>query len=174
MQKTKKTITTKVLVRAAILTALSVILTRFFSIMITENLRVGIGTLPIMLSGLMFGPLVGAITGFVADIVGVLINPMGSFHPGFTLSSVLQGLLPGLVSFFLMKDKTKINWLEILLSIVLVFVGVHLVLNTVWVAQLYGNAFWVVLPGRVLKVTIEAIVTAILIKVIYSTIIPKI
>lgn len=141
--------------------------------MLTESLRVGLGTLPIMLSGMMFGPIVGGITGFVADIVGVLINPQGSFHPGFTLSSVLQGLLPGLVSMYLMQDKKKTNFVSILLSIILVFVGVHLILNSIWISQLYGKAFWVLVPGRVLKVAIEAVVTGILIKVIYSTIVPK-
>lgn len=170
----QKEISAKVLARAAILTALSVILTRFFSIMLTENLRIGLGTLPIMLSGFMFGPVVGGITGFVADAVGVLINPMGSFHPGFTLSSILQGLLPGLVSMFLMKDKKKLTMSALILSIVLVYLGVHLLLNTLWLSQLFGNAFLVVLPTRVLKVVLEAIITGILIKVIYSTIIPRV
>ncbi|WBW50298.1 folate family ECF transporter S component [Peptoniphilus equinus] len=166
-----KTITTKVLTRAAILTALSIILTRFLSIMLTENLRIGFGSLPIMISGMMFGPLVGGLTGLVADIIGVLINPQGAFHLGFTLSSVLTGALPGLVVLLTRKDKG--SWLNIVLSIVVVYGLVHLCLNSFWLTQLYGQGFMIVMPGRVVKVLAEGVVMGVILGVFFKTIAPK-
>ena len=167
-------ISTKVLVSSAILAAISIILTRFFSIMLSENLRVGLGTLPIMLSGFMFGPLAGAITGIVADLVGVMINPMGTYHIGFTISSMLQGLIPGIVSIFLMKDRKKLGILNLLLSTALVYFGVHLLLNTLWLSQLQSVDYFILLSIRVLKVVIEAVITAIILKIVYDAVVPKI
>lgn len=169
-----KKISTKVLVSSAILAAISIILTRFFSIMLTENLRIGLGTLPIMLSGLMFGPFAGAISGIVADLVGVMINPMGTYHLGFTISSMLQGLIPGIVSLFLMKEKNKLSLVNLLLSTALVYFGVHLLLNTLWLSQLQGVNYFTLLYIRVLKVVIEAVVTAVVLKIVYDAVVPTV
>lgn len=169
-----KKLSTKVLVSSAILAAISIILTRFFSVMLTENLRIGLGTLPIMLSGFMFGPFAGAITGTVSDLVGVMINPMGTYHLGFTLSSMLQGLIPGIVSLFFMKDKNKLGLTNLLISTVLVYFGVHLLLNSLWLSQLQRISYFTLLYLRVLKVVIEAVVTAIILKIVYDTVVPKI
>lgn len=170
----KTKLSTKALVSSAILAAISIILTRFMSIMLTENLRIGLGTLPIMLSGFMFGPLAGAITGIASDLIGVMINPMGTYHLGFTLSSMLQGLIPGIVSLYLMKYKNKLGLLNLFVSTMLVYFGVHLLLNTLWLSQLQGIDYFMLLYIRVLKVVIEAIVTAIIIKIIYDTVVPRI
>ncbi|WP_071027086.1 folate family ECF transporter S component [Peptoniphilus raoultii] len=150
----RQVINTKVLVRASFLCALSVVLTRFLSVMLTANLRVGLGWMPLILSGTLFGPLVGGLCGLVTDLVGVAINPMGTIHLGFTLSSILTGLIPGLCSYFLKgkKDETVITF-----SVILVAIFVHAILNTIWLTQLYGDGFLVILPPRILKIGIESI-----------------
>lgn len=170
----KKQFSTKILVSSAILAAISIVLTRAFSIMLTENLRIGLGTLPIMLSGFMFGPFAGAITGIVADIVGVMINPMGTFHFGFTLSSMLQGLIPGIVSLYLMKDRKKLDIPTLVISTILVYFGVHLLLNSLWLSQLQHIDYLLEIKIRLLKVVLESIVTAIILKIVYDTVVPKI
>ncbi|MBN2898309.1 MAG: folate family ECF transporter S component, partial [Clostridia bacterium] len=72
---------TSVLVKAGLLAALSIVFTRVFSFMIPlaglPALRIGFGTLPITISGILFGPLVGGLVGMVSDLVGFMINPMG-------------------------------------------------------------------------------------------------
>ena len=92
---------TKVLVMGAMFTALSVILTRLFSFILPigglPTIRIGFGSIPITLSGILFGPVIGGLVGLGADVIGVMVNPQGAFHPGFTLSSVLQGVIPALV-----------------------------------------------------------------------------
>lgn len=170
----KKGMSTKILVSSAILAAVSIVLTRFLSVMLTESLRIGFGTLPIMLSGYMFGPFAGALTGIVADLVGVMINPMGTYHLGFTLSSMLQGLLPGLVSVLLMKNREKLDIVNLLIGTVLVYLGVHLLLNTLWLSQLQRINYLTILSVRALKVLIEAVINAIILKIIYDMVVPKI
>lgn len=91
----------RVLSFCSILIALSIVLTRFASFRIpffgVENIRVGLGPLPIILGGIVFGPLFGALIGVLADIIGFMISPIGAYMPYFTLISSLNGIIPGLL-----------------------------------------------------------------------------
>lgn len=84
-----------------LLTALAVVLTRFASIRIAiggvEGIRLGFGALPIIMAGVYFGPLGGAVVGAIADVVGFFLSPIGVYMPHFTVTSALTGALPGLV-----------------------------------------------------------------------------
>ena len=97
----KSRLSTKTLTQAGFLTAISIVLTRFVSVMIPlagglPTLRLGFGELPIIMSGLLFGPFVGGMVGLIADLIGAWAFPQGPFFPGFTLSSMLWGILPGI------------------------------------------------------------------------------
>ena len=80
----------------AMLAALSIILTRFCQIPINESLRISFGNIPVLLSGLLGGPVAGALVGAVADIVGcIFFNPFG-WYPPLTLSPFIYGIIAGL------------------------------------------------------------------------------
>lgn len=95
-----------------ILIAMSIILSRFASMRITiggvEGIRIGFGMLPVILSGLLFGPVLGALTGALADIIGFVLSPMGPYFPHFTLTAALYGTIPGLVSLSPLRPKPRI------------------------------------------------------------------
>jgi len=91
--------------------AMSITFTRLFSLRVmlfgTDYIRLGFGGLPIIIGGIIFGPVYGFIIGASADILGYLIAPVGCFHIGFTISSGLTGLLP---PFFLkIRNYSSIN-----------------------------------------------------------------
>lgn len=128
--KTKKPLRTSVIVKAGFLATVSIVLTRFFSLMLLLGglpaLRVGFGSIPLIMAGMMFGPLVGGITGVVADIVGYMINPMGgTFFPGFTLTAALYGVISGILFKNIKIQNFKINF-NIINAIVMVLFGVGL------------------------------------------------
>jgi ECF transporter S component (folate family) len=85
----------------AVMTALGVILTRVASFRLpiggVEGIRIGLGALPLIMSGVIWGPTAGFFVGAVSDAVGYFINPMGFYMPHFTLTSALTGALPALV-----------------------------------------------------------------------------
>ncbi len=131
----------------SVLVAISIVLTRYASIMLFGGtVRLGFGNIPIIFAGLLLGPWAGALTGIVSDLIGVMLNPQGTFHLGFTLSSALTGIIPGLVAMFFRRKSFRC----ILISNLLVYLVVSLLLNTLWLSQLYGKAFLVLLPGRIL------------------------
>lgn len=125
--KQKKVFGTSVIVKAALLATVSIVLTRFFSLILPLGglpaLRVGFGSIPLIMAGMMFGPVIGGITGVVADIVGYMINPMGgTFFPGFTVSAALYGVMAGLLfkTFKIHKMKVNFNFIN---AIVMVLFG---------------------------------------------------
>ncbi|MBS4535442.1 folate family ECF transporter S component [Clostridium sp. D2Q-14] len=123
-----KRVNTKVLVSASLLTAISIILTRAFSIMVpiagAQALRITFGGIPIAISGILFGPIVGALTGITADLVGVMINPMGPYFPGFTLTAGLSGFIPGIFYHYIYRENSKLNFSIINGLIVILLFGI--------------------------------------------------
>lgn len=161
----KKKITVSVLVKAAFLTAISIVLTRSLPL-ITKTLRIGLGEVPLMLSGFLFGPVVGGMAGFVADMVGIIINPQGPPHIGFTISSMLWGIIPGLfVSNYekLKKEANPYTGLNITLVVSLCILIISIGLNTFWLSRLYGRAFIVLLPERLLMALVNIPIQSLII-----------
>lgn len=80
----------------ALLTALSVVLARVLTLIPAETTRISLEAVPIVLSGLLFGPIPGAVVGFAADLIGCLFSPFG-YNPIFCVPPILYGLLAGAV-----------------------------------------------------------------------------
>lgn len=166
-------ITTKVITRAAILTAISIILSRFLSVYLTPNIKIGFASIPLMICGILYGPLIAALSGLAADMIGIAINIGGAFHLGFTISSILTALIPAIVANYIIKDKDKKNTM-IILSVVLTFIIVHLLLNSLWLSQLSGIEFIQMMITRSPKVLIELVLNIIIMKIIFDRVIPKV
>lgn len=124
-------VSTASLVKAGLLAAISIVLTRVFSFIIPlagmPALRIGFGTIPLMISGILFGPIIGGLTGLVADLLGYAINPMGgAFFPGFTLSAALNGILTGLLFHTFKIHKKKSNYTVVNFIVIMMFLIVIL------------------------------------------------
>jgi ECF transporter S component (folate family) len=157
---------TRTLTQAAFLVALSIALTRFGSIMVLPTLRIGFGDTPIMLSGMLFGPIVGGISGVAADLLGIMINPQGPPHLGFTLSSALWGVISGLYIMYFKKKDIKTNIFsadKVAIIVATCYLVISIGLNTYWLSQLYNKGVIVMLPGRVLTALINIPIQVIII-----------
>lgn len=160
--QTRSKIKTKNLVRAAFLTTLSIVLTRFLSITLPivglSAIRVGFGRAPIVMSGILFGPVIGSITGAASDIIGMLIFPQGVYHPGFTLSAILDGVLPGLLAIMYRKRPKNGSYITIGRIFTVEFILTVLnsiVLNTLWLTQVLGKGYMILLPARLINAVIN-------------------
>ncbi|WP_033161479.1 ECF transporter S component [[Mycoplasma] collis] len=83
---------------------------RLFPIAVLPSLRFSIVGLPIKITGFIFGPIIGFLTGFLTDLVSFWFAPT-SFSPYYTIALALNGFIPGIVSWiflvFLKKNITK-------------------------------------------------------------------
>lgn len=158
---------TQRLVVLAFFIALEVILTRFCSIN-TDFIRIGFGFLPVAMVGVMFGPLWAGIAYAIGDVLGMIIFPSGQFFPGFTLSAFLVGITYGL---FLYKKNPSFK--TIILPVLIVCMGVNLFLDTFWLSILYGQAYLVLFPLRIIKCAVMVPIQLVLIKLIWQKVILK-
>ncbi|WP_297281185.1 folate family ECF transporter S component [uncultured Anaerococcus sp.] len=162
-----KKISTKDLTTIALLTALSVVF-KFFSINIGETRRYSFILLAVMISGIFYGPLVGAITGGLGDVIGHLVLPQGMFHPGFTLTAIIIGISSGIISRILSNTDIKNKNLAISLACCIFnFLIVALFLNTLWLSQLTGTSYWPLLVSRIIKSLIEMSMNWILLYLLF-------
>ena len=109
----QRKMTTKTLAYSAMLTALSVVLARLAGLMPNEFTRFSIEAVPIILSGLFFGPVAGGCVGFAADFVGCLFSPFG-YNPIYCIPPILYGVCSGLLRHWV---AAKPNPLRLVLTI---------------------------------------------------------
>ncbi len=129
------------LILTAILSSVSVVLGRFFSYNV-QDFSIGLAFLPIMVCGMLAGPLWGGICGALSDLVGALLFPFGAYFPGFTAVAFLMGALYGLIGIADRKSKKRLSFFAVTLGAVFIseFVG-SLLLNSLWLSVMYGMPY---------------------------------
>ena len=149
------------LVLASIFIALAIIFTRLLSIQLGNFLRIGLGDLPILLAGIILGPILGAAVGALADILGFIIAPLGDFFiPGITLSAALWGFIPGIIIRLIFKKK---NIWTILTACVVCGILLDIVLTPLWLSLAYGSlTYLAMLPIQAINAVAMMVVNTLL------------
>ncbi|MFP4478430.1 MAG: folate family ECF transporter S component [Candidatus Izemoplasmatales bacterium] len=124
---------TQKLIFTGLLITIGIVLSQFLSISIppqTTIIRIGIGYLPLMLISLLYGPLVGLVSGIVQDILGLTIGGgLAYFHFGFLLNAMIIGFMPGfLLRYLPLKDKTY-KIINIVIASLLTLMGIILLID---------------------------------------------
>lgn len=103
----KKTKTTHLAV-AALFVALALVV-KPFEIYILPVARFNFVGIPIIMSGIVLGPIWGGAVGFIADIVSFLFMDKSgmAINPILTLANIMLGVIPGLI--FLKKSNSQQN-----------------------------------------------------------------
>lgn len=78
-----------------VLIAMSIAIS-YFSIKIGDTVKITFGFIPRAAIGMLFGPVVGFISGTVTDIVSTLIKPDGAFNFLYTVVEAVGGMLYGI------------------------------------------------------------------------------
>ncbi|MGV8984369.1 folate family ECF transporter S component [Clostridium sp.] len=149
--------TTRTFIFMGLMISMQIVLTRFFSIQ-TPIVRIGFGFIPVVLSSIMFGPVLGGITAAFSDIIGMALFPQGVYFPGFTLSAFLSGTIYGILLY--KKPKTM---LRIIIAVSFVIIFVDLGLNTYWLSIITGKGVIALFVPRFIKSIIMLPIQSILI-----------
>lgn len=150
----KKFLTTKMIVSLALLLAMSIVLDRLLGIQL-PNLRISFGNLPILLAGLLFGPIAGGIVGALSDTLGFLVHPAGQYIPFLMLTPIIIGVVPPLLG-KLMKKRTH------LLVFIAMILPAEILGPYLWTNFcLYFSYHMPFLPNLVARAPAKAIITVI-------------
>ena len=162
---------TRVLTFCGMMGALAVILGYVATIKFGPYIRIGFSGLPNQVVDYLFGPWIGAIFGGAMDIIKWFASGDGNFFPGFTITAMLGAVIYGL---FIYNKPLKLQ--NVILSQVAVKILCNLVLNTLWLNLLYGQAIAAILPGRIVSnlvmLPIDSFIMYALLKVISKTVKP--
>ena len=137
---------TRTLTTTGLLLAVQIVLGSYGTIEVTDSLKISLSHLALAPTAIFFGPVVASMQGALSDIVGYLIKPTGPYFPGFTLATLLLGLIYGLSLY-----RTKHTVPRIVITRVVVMVLVNLLLNTVCLVMLYGPSRLATFPVRAAK-----------------------
>ena len=161
MQK-KALLTTKQLTKVAVLIAMAVVLKSFLSIE-TGSFRFTFYEIPMMVIGVLFGPLIGGATGIIVDFFHMMFSPFAFTFNVFTLSNMMWAIIPGLLLF-----GRKFTRKRVILSIVIASL-LAFGLNTIGVYQYQGmGAMLGTLPYRIAVLFIKLPVQVYLLETINS------
>ena len=153
----------KNLVLMAMFAAVSVVFGKFLAISIGENYRISFENLTVILSGLMFGPLGGALVGVTADLLGCLLRGY-AIIPLITVAAGVNGLIPGILR-NLIKGKSYLKFLSVTLithmagSVLIKTAALHFTYRMPWKPLLLGRV-----PIYLVTAAVEASVLYILYK----------
>lgn len=153
----------KTIVITAMMIAVAIIL-GFFSVSVTEYLRIGFSFIANELTAMMFGPVVGGLMGGIADVIKYLLKPTGPFFFGFTFNAILGAVIYGVMFY-----KKPMSFGRILAAKVIVGLVVNLLLGTYWLDVMYGKSFLVLLPARAVKQVISIPVEAAMFYIVVKT-----
>ncbi len=142
----------KVMTAAALFATISLICGKFLAFNVGDILRFSFENLPIILSGIAFGPLVGAVTGLIADVVGCLLRGY-ALNPILTLAAVFIGFASGLI-FNLLKN-CNIHLRAAVVLFVSHTVG-SVLIKSVGLSLWYSLPFYVTLAERTVNYIIVA------------------
>ena len=152
------------IILTAILIALNVILERFFAYSVW-NQTISFGFITVAFAASFLGtPYAAAVAGF-GDLIGSLLFPFGAYFPGFTVTNCVYGLI---LAEFIYKNATPIN---IVIGVALNKIVCSLVLNTIWISIMYRggiDAFFIVLPTRLLGAGLMTVVELIVLMTAFS------
>ncbi len=145
---TKKRILIRLTV-IALLTALTVILNRFGTIM-TAEIKIGFSFVPIMLCGMLFGPLWGGVCAGVGDILAAILVPLGPPHLGITATAVLSGIIYGFIGIAAEKLKGYGTYLTLSAALIIIEKLIcTLLINSFWISGMTGNPYMAQLAVRI-------------------------
>lgn len=144
MSKAKKTIL------AGLLLAILIVFDRFVSIK-TLYLQISFSFLPIAIAAIILGPKYSCAIAALGDLIGSLLWPFGEYFVGFTIVDAVIGLIFGL--FLYNKNEGefftgKSLLIRLCISCLLTLWVIELPIMSFMLSILYGNAFIVVLTGR--------------------------
>lgn len=100
---------TKVLIILALFIAISGVLGKTLAFT-AGSIRISFENLTLIMSGILFGPIIGLLIGVVSDILGCFISGY-TINPIITLGAGAIGFIPGIISFYFSKFNLKFNLL---------------------------------------------------------------
>lgn len=159
--------TVKALALAAMLVAMSVVIGIFcktFMNFAGGLARITFENLPIILSGILFGPIVGGLVGVASDLVSYLLSPQ-IYPPNLivTAGAFAVGFVSGVVARLVRRrDPRKTGIVQVILSGAVAHIVGSMMIKTIGLYQFYGILVLWRIPLYLVVATVEILILCFL------------
>lgn len=148
---------------SAMLTAASVVIGIFCKNFLNFGgglFRITFENLPILMSGLMFGPVVGGLSGAATDVISYFLSgQVYPINPIVTLGAAMIGIVSGLVSHHLLKRSGK---LRLIISCAAAHLVGSVIVKSIGLFQFYGWAVLWRIPLYLVITSLEIILLCLM------------
>ncbi len=166
MQNGKKSLfTTQSLTKVAILISMSFLLKSFF-VLTLPTYRFTFYDIPLMVTGIMFGPLIGGLSGLIVDWFNILVPNNATGFNLFTISSMMWGIIPGLLLF----GRKELSIARII-SAVLITSVICFSINTYQLYLFMGAGIVADLPFRIATLLIKLPLQVLILDILFKRVI---
>ena len=134
----------RIMTASAMLTALSIIIGIFCKSYLNFGMglfRITFENLPIIMSGILYGPVIGGVVGIATDLISYMLSPQ-VYPPNLvvTFGAMMSGAVSGVVARYSVRKKGNT---QIILSGTLAHVISSMIIKTAGLYQYYSIAvFW--------------------------------
>ncbi len=136
---------TRMLVLTALLVAVRVAL-KSLSIPVGESLYITVGFFVNAVGSMVYGPVLGFLSGTVCDLLGCLLFPKGAFFLPFTLIEAL-----GSFTYALFFYRARLSPMRVFSAKLTVNVVLNIILTPLALSWMYGKSVMVYLIPRIAK-----------------------
>ena len=158
---------TKVITTAAMMTAISVLIgifcKNYMNFGVPPGLfRVTFENLPIIMSGILYGPIIGGVVGVLTDLISYLLSSQ-AYPPNLivTLGAAVSGIVAGLVAKFIIRKKGRA---QIIVAGALSHLVASMVIKSIGLYQYYGALVLFRIPLYLCIAPIEILIICTLLK----------
>ena len=163
MQKSKKMI--RLLTNMAMMIALSVVIGIFCKTVLNFGnglFRITFENLPIILTGIVLGPIAGGVVGLSSDIISYLLSPQTyPLNIVVTIGAAVIGILSGLISKYIIKRKCK---MQIIVSSSVAHLVGSMIIKSIGLYSYYGVLVLWRIPLYIAIATVEIILLCLLLQ----------
>ena len=155
----KSPLSVQAVCRMALLTAVTIVFSKLFSVYVTESIKVSTTFIPLAVCAMLMGPVPAALVAFLADFLGTLISntTVLAIDPRFSLTAALMGWIFGLLLY-----REPLRFWHIALTVGLNLVICTLGLNTLWLAHMTGVPYLAKLVTRLPQCVTAAVQLAVI------------
>lgn len=151
----------------ALLMSLSIVLGSYLKIKIplfgAETFEIKFDSIPIILIGLRYGVFRGALSGFLVDMIQLLLSPTPFPYFGFTLNMVLYGTIGGVFSGSQLKTGVKLVIIAVLSEL---FVSYFL--TVLWLNFMFKLPILVGVAVRLVRFVVMTVLDILILKAGYE------
>jgi len=161
----KRMFATRKLVMVSLFIAMQIVLSRLVAPINLPYVKVSFTFVPMAMCSIMYGPLVGGLSAFLADYLGMMIMPTGSggYFLGFGVTAFLSGAFYGLFT-----KKWGVKTQTITAAVLASRLIANLLINTYWISILMGQGYMATLPPRIVSTALMIPIEILMLKAMWQ------